>query len=371
MSSTEYELWLRGCDGSEWPLHGPEALGRPVRAMAGEMTEFYDTPFDATYRARVGGGSVYAGSILRAPLIPLSIDFFGDEWADELTRFRRALHRDRDSELVVRTNRSGERVLTVREVEARAMENDVDPGAEESARYKSMLIAPIPGWRSAAPLTAEWQFDGHTVMGSVTIDNPGNMPAWPYWSLTSPAGWLLPDVDHELGTEPGEEERMIPIDFLPYGRDAMIDTDPAQLTVETTDQTLAPLAHMRGQAFLHPLPPETYRMQLPVAVDPLPALPWNLPYEWKAWIARRLHDLANEIGATAFMQMTPTDVGNRVATWIRDTTPWWVPTIGDGLIANLTGQAIADLIAEHYGTFGGVAGAAAQIRVYPRWEQPW
>ena len=112
MSSTEYELWLRGCDGSEWPLHGPEALGRPVRAMAGEMAEFYDTAFDATYRARVGGGSVYAGSILRAPLIPLSIDFFGDEWADELTRFRRALHRSRDGGPRPRSPPSGSSTAT-------------------------------------------------------------------------------------------------------------------------------------------------------------------------------------------------------------------------------------------------------------------
>lgn len=72
----EFGLTVMGCDGSVWPIHGPESWGRSVRLMEGDMGEFYEPPIKTVHKARVGQpGSSYVGSKTMERHVVLNVDF--------------------------------------------------------------------------------------------------------------------------------------------------------------------------------------------------------------------------------------------------------------------------------------------------------
>lgn len=366
-----FELHLFGADGSNWCLYGAENLDKPYRMMEGEVPELYSSPFEATYKPQVGrGGSSFRGFRDLPAFITLRVDFIGDDWSQHLGLFRRALRPDADAFIEIRTVQSGARRVAVRAYEADRLLNPHDPHRTRSAKVEFNLIAPQPYWTGSRPLTAEWTASPGKITGSVVIDNPGDIPVWPRWALTAPAGWMLPDVDLEAPPSDAKP-RMVEIPWLPYGRDTLIDTDPLALTAETLDGTLSTLAGLRGAHFINPIPAHSTDVELPVAIDPLPALELAIPDEWKAWIAIKLQEIAEAVGLAQWTAMTPTQVGNRVREIITAAKPAWLPDLSDGLIAELTAQAIADLWATQYGRWGVIDGSVAQIRVYPSWRNPW
>lgn len=368
--SDGFELVMYGADESVWYLTGPAGQASPARMMEGEVSQLYITPGETTYRPRVGeGGATYRGHRDLPALVPLRVDFIGTDWARNLSRFRRALRPDADAVLEMRTPETGARRLTIRAHEAPVVLNEHDPGPGEAVIVEFPVIAPRPYWESVAPLTAEWQASTRVIHGELVVSNPGEVPVWPRYICTAPAGWILPDVDHEQLTD--SAPRVVELPWLPSGRDVLVDTDPLQLTVEAVDETLAPLAGLRGAQFMHPIPPGAHEVRLPVSIDPIPGLQLAIPDEWRHWIAVKLQELAETIGAGEWSAMTPEVVGQHVEDLINGSRPEWLPDLSEGLVAKLTANAIADAWRDHYGRWGVVDGSTVQVQIWPRWRSPW
>lgn len=362
------ELILYGADGSVWPLIGEENEGKPYRWMEGDVSQLYMTPFESTYREQVGGGSAYRGHRQVAAFFTLRIDVIGADWARTHALLARALRPDADAVLEARTATGGARRLVIRAYEQMRVNNVHDPHVGKAIILEAPLIAPMPAWTAVNPATDEWTASAEQITGELVVTNPGDLPAWPEYVLTAPAGWILPDVDFD---EPLDRARVIEIPWLPFGRDSVVHTDPRKLTIESVDESLAPLAGLRGAHFINPIPPGAIDAALPVAIDPLPALELAIPAEWKRWIAIKLAQAAEAMGIDAWLAQTPTQVGNRVRSIITGARPTWLPDLSDGLIAELTAKAIADLWAAQYGRWGVIAGSTVQVRIYPRWWSPW
>lgn len=365
----EFELELHGADGSVWPLAGAYAMDEDVQLLEGELEQLYITPYETTYRPRVGaGGATYRGSRDLPALFPLRVGFRGADAVRNLTRLRRALVHDRDAVLECRSETGGTRRLTIRADGSGRVANIHDPATGQFVGVEFPIVAPLPYWEDATPITAEWQASTRIIHGELVVSNPGEVDVWPRYICTAPAGWILPDVDHN---DPAAAPRVVELPWLPYGRDVLVDTDPTRLTVEAVDDTLAPLAGLRGAQFINPLPAGAHELRLPVAIDPIPGLQLAIPDEWRHWIAVKLQELAEVIGAGEWSAMTPEVVGQRVEALINGARPEWLPDLSEGLVAKLTASVIAEAWRTHYGRWGVVAGSTVQIRIIPRWRSPW
>ena len=361
----EFSLTLYGADDSVWHLAGPHADGALCRLMEGEISQMYLTPSETTYRPRVGrGGASFRGTRDLPALFLLRIDAIGEVWASTFERLRRAIRPDADAVLEMGTA-SGTRRLVIRAHEGGRVLNRHDPSPRKAVMLEFPVIAPLPYWTALAPLTAEWTASTRRIHGELVISNPGEVDAWPRYICTAPAGWILPDIS------PAEPNRVVELPWLPACRDVLVDTDPTRLTVEAVDDTLAPLAGLRGAHFTNPLPAHSHELRLPVSIDPIPGLELNIPDEWRHWIAVKLQEVAEAIGAGEWSAMTPEVVGQRVENLINGARPEWLPDLSDGLLAKLTANAIAEAWRTHYGRWGVVDGATVQIQVMPMWRSPW
>lgn len=366
---SEFSLIIEGADGSRWPVHGKDASGKSVRLLEGSVGELYDAPLSTTYRSRVGqAGADYRGHrwLERRPVLTLA--FFGDGWERDEMRFHRALRPDRDATLVVRTGLSGERRLTVRLEEAPETDRSRDPYSEGVVIKQYSLVAADPYWYEPQPATDEFKFDGSNWTGGyVTVSNPTDVDCWPRWVLTAPAKFGLPDMDL---TRPEPKQRYVYLPFQPYKREVLVDTDPMEEMIVANDATLM-WARMDGQFFQHPIPAFTPETQLPVYVDPFPLLPFDLPVQWRIWIASRLSGLVKLIGVDRFLEWSPEKLGNQLAEWVREATPSWVPEIPADWVSQMTGTFLTEALGNTFGRISNIAGATAQIRMDRRWQRPW
>lgn len=367
MSGT-FDLVIHGVDGSEWVVHGPRSHREPARLLAGKLGDFYEPPLEATYRGVVGqAGASYRGHRVLERYIPLRMAFYGDAWREVEARFRAAFAPDADATLTVTTHAWGSRWMRARLAEAPAYEDGLDPGVNAAMVKLYSLVAGDPFWY-AGEVHDEFVFDGSNWAGdTVTVDNPTDVPAWPAWVLTAPAKFGLPDIDL---TAAHPAQRFVYLPFQPHGRTVRVDTDPLAETIVANDATLM-WAQLNGQFFDNPIPPRTPPTELPVYVDPFPLLGLPLPPQWRMWIAMRLRELVAAMGLQPFLALTPEDIGERIEAWMRESVPEWVPLLSDDLVAELTGDAIAEIIRGTYGRVANIAGATAQVRVQRRWQRPW
>jgi hypothetical protein len=365
----EFGLTVMGCDGSMWPIHGPESWGRNVRLMEGDMGEFYEPPIKTVHKARVGQpGSSYVGSKTMERHVVLNVDFFGEDWAHDKSRFMRAFAPDKDTKLAVTTPMSGKRLLTVRLEEGPKYLDNRDPFSLAAASYQLVVIAHDPFYYEPVPFRHKFVFNGSNWAGDgITVNNHGDVESWPQWVLISPAKFGLPD--QPIG-ENFDTDRMIFLPWQPVGRTMLVDTNPGAEMVVANDNTQA-WADLNGQFFKHPIPPGTPDTRLPVYVDPFPLLDIPLPYQWRMWIAQKLRELVKAIGLDTFLAITPEEIGKKISEWMKGNVPDWVPILSDDLIADFTGDMIAYGIRQTYGSFANIAGATAEIRIPRRWQSPW
>lgn len=369
MHADEFTLIVEGSDGQRWPIHGPEAWGRQVRLAEGSVGELYDAPLSSTYQPRVGqAGSTYLAHRYLERHVVLNMVFFGDEWDRLEQRFRSSLTPGKDATLVVRTNLSGERRLTVRLGEGPTYQDGRDPYSQQVMQKQFSLTAADPWWREPVDYTDTYRFNGTNWVGDhVVVNNPTDVPAWPKWVLTSPAKYGLPDIP--IGAN-HDQDRMVYLPFQPNGRTAVVDTDPLEEMIVANDGTLM-WARMNGQFFQHPIPPFTQDTKLPVYVDPFPLLPFDLPYQWRVWIGQKLNALCKTMGVDKLLAMTSEEFGAKIATWLKEHRPDWVPEVPADWLAEMTATMLARLIRETWGRVTNIAGAEAQVRVERRWQRPW
>lgn len=366
----EYELWIYGADGSQWPVHGKPSWGRDVRLKEGTLGEFYDAPLSTTYKARAGQpGAQYRGFRYLERHVVLNLVFYNSDWQPLLSRIKRAFAPDRDAQLAVRTPHAGERRLTVRLEEAPKYADGRDPFSRQFAEVQFVLIAADPLWTEPVQYTDEFVFNGSNWAGEgLVVENPTDTPVWPKWVMTAPAKFGIPDI--AIGQE-YDQDRMLWLPFQPTNRaSVLVDTDPGEELITANDGTLL-WAKMNGQFPQHPIPPFTPPTVVPVAVDPFPLLPFDLPTSWRMWIGEKLRELVRFMGLEDFLALTPEDIGRKVSDWMKGVTPDWLEPIHPDLIAEFTGSFIAKLIRETYGRIGNIAGATCQVRLDRRWQHPW
>ena len=365
------KITIIGVDDSEWVIHGPGSKSSPVRLREGDLGEFYDAPFSSSYKGVVGrAGKRYTGHHFLERNIVLDLHIYADSgrtWGQVDSDFRRAFDPELEATIVVETELSGERWIKVRLGEHPSYQGGLDPHETTGGDFQYVLVAANPYWCSGT-VTDEFVFSGSNWYGDgVRVSNPGDVPAWPKWVLTAPAKYGLPDVSWR---DDADKDRMVFLPFQPHGREVLVDTDPHEEMITANDGTLL-WAKMNGQFFQYPIPGRTPSTVLPVYVDPFPMLPFNLPVEWRIWIAQKMREWAEQLGLTAFLALTPEDIGNKIRSWMDGTIPDWVPVLSSDILAEMTGAFIANLIRETYGRIGNIAGATAQVRVDVLWSRPW
>ncbi|MGV0868684.1 phage tail domain-containing protein [Corynebacterium kalidii] len=361
---------LTGVDGSVWHLAGAEAWTSPVQIREGSLGDFLDVPVNTSRKSVVGKpGTKYLGSRVLERNIEIPVFVKGstlEAFTVADSGFRKALDYDRAARLAVTTQESGERWIDVRLAEQFSFEGEYDPHVDLKAKYTVSLVADDPLWRSETA-HSEFVFDGlNWFDGTVRISNPTDVPVWPKWVLTSPAKWILPDPD----VKSSDFDRTIVLPFQPFGHEVVVDTDPTVEMVTDTQEALL-WAQMNGQFFNFSIPPRTPPIDIPVAVDPLPLLANWIPDEGRKWFARRMKWFAELVGLDTLIRMTPEELGEEMAGWIRDVTPDWIEGLVDWLLPVLSAENIANAIVEQWGSVANMAGATAQVRLERQWTRPW
>ncbi|ALA68547.1 hypothetical protein [Corynebacterium lactis] len=362
-----YQLVVHGVDGSKWPIHG-RGEHPQVRLLEGALGDFYDAPLATAHKARVGQpGSSFLGARDLERHVVLRVGFFDTDWQRWESRFRRAFSPTADATLVVRTEQSGERHLRVRLEEHPQFEDGLDPFSQGIMVKKFVLIAHNPYWVDPVIYTDTFTFDGSNwFSGSVTVNNPTDVPVWPKWTLTSPAKFGLGDIP--IG-QSHDQDRVVWIPFQATGSTALVDTDPIQELITSNGEPLWEL--MNGQFFMHQIPPFTPDTKIPVRVDPFPLIPVIIDPAVRTWIAQKLEQLVGTMGLRNFLALTPEEIGRRVSEWMQGVRPDWVPELTSKQISEFTGEAIAKILRETYGRITNIAGAEAQIHLERRWRHPW
>lgn len=345
-------------------------MGAPVQVRESSLGDLLDVPVN-TSRASVVGkpGTKFLGSRMleRNILLPVLVQGSSQEaFAEADSGFRKALDYETTARLSVVTEESGERWIDVRLSEQFSFEGEYDPHLDFRAKYTVSLVADDPLWRSETA-HSEFVFNGlNWYEGTVRVSNPTDVPVWPKWVLTSPAKWILPDPD----VKEGDLSRTIVLPFQPLGHDVVVDSDPTVEMVTDTQNALL-WAQMGGQFFNFSIPPRTSPIDIPVAVDPLPLLGTWIPDEGRRWFASMMKDFAEATGLDEFLKLTPQQLGEIMAQWIRDFTPDWIEGLTDWLFPVLSAENIANAIVQQWGSVSNMAGATAQIRLERQWTRPW
>lgn len=354
-----------GCDGSQWIIHGPGSKKSPVRMLEGAIGDLIDPPVATTYKARVGqAGSQYRGHKVEARNVVLHLGIFGNsgiDWARTDSDFRKAFRYDKDTTISVYTPMSGERTLKVRLEESPEFEEELDPHELQLARYTFTLIAGDPYWYSDT-YTDEFTFGGDNWYGGgVIVDNPTDVDIWPKWVLQGQMKAILPDWN---------EDRKIVIPFMTEGTAAVIDTDPMEELITTTNNTLS-WANMNGQFFMNPIPPYTSDTFVPVTIDPLPKLDLVLPRGWREYFSQKIQEWADSVGPAAVASATASDVAAVIRAAVVGATPSWLQPLGGTLVGALTLSYISARIAESWVNPSTIIGNSVQVRLVRRWSRPW
>lgn len=373
MLSEQANITIEGVDGSMWAIHGPRSMSSPVRLREGDVGELFDAPFSTVYKGVSGmPGKRFRGLNYAERNIVLRLNIAGAsgrDWASVDSRFWRALSGERPFRLIVDTELSGRRWLWVRLAEAPKVENSLDPHEQANMMVQIVVTAENPFWQSL-PIKDEFVFDGSNwATGGVTVENPGDVPAWPKWVLTAPAKYGLPDVDLSTPVD-NRLDRFVYLPFQPTGREVLVDTDPFEEMITANDGTLL-WAQMNGQFFQNQLPAHLPQTRLPVYVDPFPLLPFDLPATWRIWIGEKLEQLVDQLGLSPFLAMPPEEIARRIAEWINGAKPDWLDPVLPDVLVELTMDFIAKIIRETYGRIGNIAGATAQVIVEPQFTRPW
>lgn len=370
MLADQAKVTIVGVDGSRWVVHGPGSTRSPVRLLEGNLGDILDAPVTTTYKRRAGqAGTTFRGVSVQERIMVFPMLIFGDDMV-ELSRvdsdFRRALSYEDEFHVEVETAISGTRRLAVRLQESPELKNVFDPHETGHYDYTFTLLAADPYW-TGIEHTSEFVFDGLNWYGdTVTFRNHGDVHLWPKWVLTAPAKFILPDPNFKKG----ELDKKIVLPFQPLGRDVLVDTDPLEELITSSDDTLL-WAEMGGQFFENPVPPHTMPTEVEVAVDPLPNLPVVLPDGWKEYIAQEINRWAKALGQEELFQRTPEDVATEIRDIVRGSPPDFLKPLSDAILDVLNFDFIVDRFVEAWGSLNNMAGATAQVRLQERWSRPW
>lgn len=243
--------WLRtrhewvGHDGSRWEISNWKSGVFLTRDDLVGLHMPAETPWTQP-QSPVAHGQIYTGGSIQARPVLWPIYLYADEGSDQFrdldSRFWSTLHPGRVGTWRVTTS-AGTRELMLRPDDNSGFAYERDPHYFGWAKYPVSLIADDPFWRATEPVVKEFtseapqNFNGGGPVGSpelggpvhviskgntlagATIDNPGDVDAWPVWRVTAATeltGIVLGAGGREL-VYPGP---------VPVGSVLTIDTDP-------------------------------------------------------------------------------------------------------------------------------------------------
>lgn len=210
------QMTWQGCDGSTWQILAPSS-----RAVleAGDLRGLGMPDWDVWTSSAPGlAGSRHRGSRAREREAFWPILVTGsspDEFADWDRAFWRSVDPDREGVWSV-TSRHGTRRLRLRLRDVKQVMG-TDPLLAQAQSYGVYFAACQPFWE-ADPVARTWIADSpqpfymassgvfyispSNTLGSATIDNPGDEPAWPVWVITGPCTSASVTVDGQTITAP-------------------------------------------------------------------------------------------------------------------------------------------------------------------------
>ena len=245
---------LTGGDGSTWDLYG----GGPVRLQSGARLGVAD-PEHWRRTAPAIDGSFYQGMRTPAsrPFYPVRITTdTSQEWIDTYRAFMSAIDGSRECQVTVVAPSGSARTLTVRYEEGMDNETDVDPVRMRHAVYPLAWQADDPYWhttpiakryevREALPLFAPpsqnppavFNFGSGEAISEGLVTNPGDVLAWPKWTITGPfssATVGVGDATLVFGTPIAAGQKRV-VDTSPFRRNRL----PEEQWLEITDANFA------------------------------------------------------------------------------------------------------------------------------------
>lgn len=289
MSLTDgFECVFFGVDGSRWDVHGPHAGRQGVTISEDQFAGILDAPLESAWAETARGGGARH---IRDRYLPrdLTVGFhvdglgMGEQVRGQVAAgFARALTcppyrwspTKRGARIEVTTALSGLRQLRqVRGTEVPDIDTGRDVLKDQYENPVYALRAGIPWWY-AGTLAPFWETAGTSGAGTVTVENPGDVPA-AYSLILTPGDWTVsdPSWSGEIGeVAPGGQHagRTIEIHVPETAVGAVLSRDPRKLPVAAADGSNL-ISAQEGRFLVYDLPPWTPPTELAIAVTNAPA----------------------------------------------------------------------------------------------------
>lgn len=218
---TGVTMTWQGWDGSVWDLCGSRHSGIRLQQGVRGLTMPPFSMQESESDTRAGSRWLSVRALKRPVVWPLWVWCDGGDqaWLDYDRAFWRTMHPSKPGLWTV-TQPSGEyRTLAVRFVDDGDQTWDAAPGMRRWAPYLLTLQAEDPFWRGA-PITRAWmvgtplpfipdtgappfQITAGATFDAATVPNPGDVPAWPVWTITGPCTSVTVGVNGRLVTYAG------------------------------------------------------------------------------------------------------------------------------------------------------------------------
>lgn len=247
-------IWLEAWDGSSWRLDSEESglvLMRGARGFGMIDVEHHRDSYASI------AGSNWRGfrALEREFFLPLYLfsDGSSRDWQEHNRRFWRMLRSGRTVWVHLRWPDGTRRRIEARYEKGGEEAFEMDPVFYGWARYGLTLVAEQPYWEAVVPEQETWGaalpvyfFGGGSAPGTgpglfgiaapsttgvTSITNPGDVEAWPVWTLRGPLTSAVLGIGDQTVTVPFA---------LSSGQTLVIDTRPTEQTAmldETTDRT--------------------------------------------------------------------------------------------------------------------------------------
>lgn len=203
---TGFEHTWTGWDGSHWSLSDPDGgvvlVSGGVVGMNMPTFDHYSSESPALAGARHRGSRAQ----VREPEWPLLVysDKGSEDWLERDRAFWRTMHPDRPGVWTVTNPRTGEhRSLMCRFYDDGSHAFDLDPAEAGWALYSLTLRADQPYWLGewvssplwGTPVSTDFippggappfNISSGMALASAELTNPGDVAAWPTWTITGP-----------------------------------------------------------------------------------------------------------------------------------------------------------------------------------------
>lgn len=281
------QISLLGTDRTRWDVAGPLA-GRQGAIVAAEQVDgIYDAPITVESDESaddIGGSYVHTDYGIRDLVIGFHL--FDDDYAGQPGQlesdFRKAFASEidiwdptfRHARLVVKTELSGVRMLTVQMSESPEIDLGDDRIDEEYFNVKYLLRAYQPMWEGKDLIT-HFQSSATAASGRIKVSNPTDRPMRHTWKLTR-ATWTLPDnswTGRPKQRVPGGKHpnRTLPLPPI-LSTDGGVTITRDRKKLHATAATGANfLARMGGKWLQYDIPPYTQEQTLPISYTGAPA----------------------------------------------------------------------------------------------------